>query len=223
MAMRKASYVLMGALAIVALGLVGNWVSADQKKPTPEKKLDKAEVNVDPSKSRLKVGVVNLTKVIKDFKKANAIGDKILATAKMNELELKAEQEQLAAEEKRVAALPDGDEKKEAAKRQRENRETLTVKEAEYQKEIGKQRDDMAIEVNKHIQDSIEKIARRRSLELVLTCPFVEGKEEIGSLADAMRRIRAPAVWVAWNHSDLDMTDDLISTLNREFPPPADK
>lgn len=217
--MRKVSVVLVGAIAFSSLGYVGSRLAAEQKKPLISTS-EKPRINADLSKLGLNVGVVNLTKVFKEFNSANWTGDKILEAAKEYEMELKAEKEKLEAEQKRVAALSDGDEKDEANKAVRQGQAVLQEKDAKCQKIIRKRRDEMAIHVNKQIQDEIERLARDRGLELVLTCPDVPTKEEEGSLTDAMRRMTAPAVWVAWRHPNLDITSELIAVLNRKYPPP---
>ena len=59
----------------------------------------------DASKPTLKIGYINITKVIKEFKKANVLGDRILADAQRYENELKAEQELLKGEEALFASV----------------------------------------------------------------------------------------------------------------------
>jgi Skp family chaperone for outer membrane proteins len=202
------------------MGHLGTWVSADQRSPAT-KSLPLSDLKIGAAnKVTTKVGVINISQVIKDFARANAIGQEILDTAKDYEKELKAVKEQLDADEAATGKMPEGEEKDAASKRLREGQNALKEKDVEYQKTIRRRRDDMAIEVNKAIQHTTEKIARQRGFDLVLTCPHVATKEEIGSLTDAMRRMTASAVWVAWNHPDLDLTDDVIGALNRDFPPP---
>lgn len=216
--MRKESFVLVGAIALCVVGYVGNWVAAEQKKPAIRTS-EKPAINVDLDKTKLKVGVVNLTRVIKQFESANATGDSILKAAKEYEFELKAEKERLDGEEKRVAALPDGDKKDRANKAIGQSRIALQKKDAEYQSIIRKRRDQMAVQVNKQIRDQIERIAHRRDLQLVLTCPDVATKEEEGTVTDAMRRMTASAVWVAWSDPQLNITEELIAALNNAYPP----
>jgi Skp family chaperone for outer membrane proteins len=216
--MRKASFVLVGAIALCVVGYVGNWVAAEQKKPAIRTS-EKPAINVDLERTTLKVGIVNLTRVIKQFNSANVTGDDILKAAKGYELELKAEKERLDAEQKRIEALPDGDEKDKANKALRQNRNALQEKDAEYQSVIRKRRDQMAVQVNKQIQDEIEKIAHRRGLQIVFTCPGMATKEEEGNLTDAMQRMTATAVRVGWCDPRLDITDELILALNRVYPP----
>ena len=101
----------------------------------------------------------------------------------------------------------------------RQGRNALQEKEAGYQSKIRKRRDQMAVQVNKQIHDEMGKIATRRELELVLTYPGAQSKEEEDDLADAMHRVQAPAVWVGWYSPKLDITEELIAALNNDYPP----
>jgi Skp family chaperone for outer membrane proteins len=175
----------------------------------------------DASKPTLKIGYINITKVIKEFKKANVLGDRILADAQRYENELKGEQELLKAEEAKGRTLPTEQDKENHRKMLMQKNQAYQEKDYKYQKDIRSRRDDMAVEVNKDIQRIIDSIAKHMSLEMVLTCPDVGDAKEVGSLSDAMRRMTAPAVWVAWKHPGLDVTDEVIRWLNHYCPAPG--
>jgi Skp family chaperone for outer membrane proteins len=170
----------------------------------------------------LKIGYINITKVIKEFTKANAMGDKILADAQRYENELKVAQDAVKKEEGNLKLPNQTEEQKEALRKNLYKMQIdLNEKDQAYQKDIRKRRDDMAIEINSNIQRVIDSLAKHHALELVLTCPDVADTKEVGSLSDAMRRMTAPAVWVAWKHKDLDITDECVKWLNHYFPAPA--
>jgi Skp family chaperone for outer membrane proteins len=185
------------------MGYVGTFVAAD----TPGAGAPAT------SKPTMKIGVVNITRVIKQFKKANVWGDGILKQAQEYEKTLKAEQEQLNARKAKLATLPE-------AQREAEQKALGTAevafreKDYEYQKDIRKKRDEMAVEINGDIAYIIDNIARQKGLEMVLTCPDVAEASEKHSLTDAMRRMTAPAVWVAWCNPSLDVTDEVVRYLN---------
>ena len=101
--MRKLLFVFASVCALAGMGYLGTWVAAqDGVKPA---------VGGGEAKPTLKIGVVNITKVIKEFKKANTLGDKILKDATEYEGTLKKEQEELKAMEMRLATLPSEAEK----------------------------------------------------------------------------------------------------------------
>src|SRR5262249_40477047 len=132
--------------------------------------------------------------------------------------ELKKSQEELKAEQARAAALPTEAEKEAARKVLTQKEQALRERDYECQKDIRKRRDDMATDINSNIQRVIDSLARHYSMEMILTCPDVADAKEVGSLSDAMRRMTAPATWVAWKHPSLDLTDECVKWLNHYFP-----
>ena len=201
--MKKLFFVMAAVAALGSLGYVGTWVSA-QGTVVPA---------TAASQPTLKIGVVNISRVIKDFKKANVWGEKILATAQKYEKELKAESEVLEGRKAKLNSLPENQKEAETGALGQLTL-ALSAKDREYQKDIRRQRDEMAIEINGDIAYIIDNLARQKGLELVLTCPDVPDDKEKFTLTDAMRRMTAPAVWVAWKHPSLDITADVVTYLN---------
>jgi Skp family chaperone for outer membrane proteins len=198
-------FVLAAVIATCGMGYLGTFVAAQNP--------GTGGAAPAANKPTLKIGVVNITRVIKEFKKANTWGDSILKQAQEYEKQLKAEQEQLKAREAKMQTMPESQrdsERKLFSAAQAAYRD----KDYEYQKDIRKKRDEMAVEINGDIAYIIDNIARQKGLELVLTCPDVADAKEAHSLTDAMRRMTAPAVWVAWKHPSLDITSDVIQYLN---------
>jgi Skp family chaperone for outer membrane proteins len=216
--MKKYLIVLAAVTALAGAGYLGTRTSAqDGVKPAGA---------TGDSKPTSKIGYINITKVIKEFQKANSMGDKILADAKRYEDELKKMQEELKAEQARGAALPSEADKEAARKTLTQKEQALREKDYDYQKDIRKRRDDMATDINSNIQRVIDSLARHHGMEMILTCPDVADAKEVGSLSDAMRRMTAPATWVAWKHPGLDLTEECVKWLNHYFPaangaPPA--
>lgn len=202
--MKKYLYVLAAVIATCGMGYVGTFVAAQNPG---------AGGTAAANQPTLKIGVVNITRVIKEFKKANTWGDSILKQAQAYEKQLKSEQEAIKGREAKMQTLPE-------AQRDAERKSILSANQAlqekdyEYQKDIRKKRDEMAVEINGDIAYIIDNIARQKGFELVLTCPDVADSKEAFSLTDAMRRMTAPAVWVAWKHPSLDITNDVIQYLN---------
>jgi Skp family chaperone for outer membrane proteins len=211
--MKKLLCLAAVGVAFASLGYVGTWVAAQDG----VRQAGAAE----GARPTLKIGIVNITKVIKDFKKANAMGDRILADAQRYDNELKNDQEALKAQELKIRTMPEGPEKDAAAKMLRQKQMELQDKDLNYQKDIRKRRDDMAVEINKDIARIIDSLARHLGLEMVLTCPDVADENERGSLSDAMRRMTAPATWIAWRHPALDITDEVSRWLDHYCKPPA--
>ncbi len=209
--MKKNLIVLAAVTALVGVGYLGSRIGAQEGvKP--------AGGAVDTNKPTMKIGYINITKVIKEFQKANTLGDKILADAKRYEDELKKMQEELKAEQMKQGTLPSEAEKDAARKMLAQKEQVLRERDYECQKDIRKRRDDMATDINSNIQRVIDSLARHHGMEMILTCPDVADAKEVGSLSDAMRRMTAPACWVAWKNPGLDLTDECVKWLNHYFP-----
>jgi Skp family chaperone for outer membrane proteins len=216
--MKKYLIVLAAVTTVAGAGYLGTRSGAQEGV--------KPAAGSSDNKPTTKIGYINITKVIKEFQKANSMGDKILADAKRYEDELKKTQEELKAEQLRQQSLPTEAEKEAGRKMLAQKEQALRERDYECQKDIRKRRDDMATDINSNIQRVIDSLARHHGMELILTCPDVADAKEVGSLSDAMRRMTAPATWVAWKHPSLDLTEECVKWLNHYFPsanatPPA--
>ncbi len=150
--MKKYFFVLAAMIAMCGMGYVGTFVAADS--PTAGAPA--------ASKSSLKIGVVNITRVIKKFEKANFWGDGILKQAQEYDKTLKAEQEQLNARKAKLTTLPE-------AQREAEQKSlgaaqvAFQEKDYECQKDIRKKRDEMAVEINGDIAYIIDNLRARKA------------------------------------------------------------
>lgn len=163
-----------------------------------------------------KIGVVNILKVVKDFKKADTLGAQILNDAKKYEYELNAEKEKLKLRQANIATLPDA-QKDQETKTVRDLINQLQDKDQAYQKDIRTRRDNMAIEINKNIQTVIDSLARQNGFDIVLTYPDITDEKEHNTIGDAMRHITTPGTMIAWHDRRLDITDECIRWLNYYF------
>jgi Skp family chaperone for outer membrane proteins len=168
-----------------------------------------------------KIGVVNILKLIKEFKKADVLGTKILNDAQKYELSLNQKKEDLKNREAKLRTTPEGPQRDADIKTLRDLTMQLQDEDQAAQKDIRKRRDDMAIEIHKNIQTVLDSLARHYGFEMVLTCPDVtDEQKERNSISDAMRKITTPGTLVAWCDPRLNITDECIRWLNHYFKPP---
>src|SRR5205823_13710370 len=80
---KKTLFVMAALAATAGMGVFGTWVSA-QNGPAPA-----------PAKPTLKIGIVNLNMVLKEFKKANVMGESLIKQAQEKEIQVKAKEEDL--------------------------------------------------------------------------------------------------------------------------------
>jgi Skp family chaperone for outer membrane proteins len=210
---KKVIFAIAGLAALGGMGYLGARISAQEGGVKPA-------AGTTENKPTTKIGYMNITKVIKEFKKANALGDIILKDAQKYENELKTEQEAIKAEEAKLMTRPDP-EKEAGRKDLRERANRLQDKDLAYQKDIRRRRDEMAVEINKDMQRIVDSLAKHMGFDLILSCPDVATTQEVGTLSDAMRRMTAQAVWVAWKHPGLDISDECIKWLNYYCPAPG--
>jgi Skp family chaperone for outer membrane proteins len=169
----------------------------------------------------LKVGVVNMVKVLKQFDKANYLGETLIKEATTEEQNLKKEQEALAAEKARIAQIQDKAQR-EAAERGFQDKEfKFSQVMMDYRKKYQEKQGQMAVEVWDNIGRVIDVIAKTKRLELVLTYPDAVTDKDRNTPAAAFQKLAPQAANVAWAHPGLDITDHVIATLNHNFKPPA--
>ena len=209
--MKKYLFALAGLLALGCLGYFGTWVSAQNGTPAPP----------PAAKPTLKIGVVNIAKVLKNFEKANYLGETLLKDAQAKEEYVKKQAMLLEGENQKATIEPDKA-KQEAMMKDIRNRDAqLKEQTIEYKKVFTEKQGEMAVSVNSEINRVIDSVAKTYGLELVLTYPDVVDEAERGKTPDAFRRLSTPAAMVAWVNPGLDLTDTVIATLNKYFPKPA--
>lgn len=212
--MKKTLFILAGLAALGGMGVFGTWVAA-QNNGAP----GAPAANQTPA--TMKIGLVNIVKVLKGFDKANFLGETLINQAKGEEANLKKEQEQLTAEEARIAAMPDKAQRENAAREFEGKKFRFSQVMTDYRKRMSDKQGEMALEVNDNITRVIDVLAKTRSLELVLVYPDLASEKEAPTPALAFQRLSPPAATVAWKHPGLDITDHVIATLNHNFPSPA--
>ena len=169
----------------------------------------------------LKIGVVNMVKVLKSFDKANYLGEMLIKQAQDEETKLKAEDQTLKALEQKLQAMPTGPQRDAAEKDFQDKKFRFSQVMMDYRKKYQEKQGEMAVEVWDNIERVIDVIAKTRSLELVLTYPDAIDEKTKKQPATAFQKLAPSGANVAWSHPGLDITDHVIATLNHNFKPPA--
>ncbi len=209
--MKKTLFILAGLAALGSLGYFGNWVSA-QNGVVPAAATEKPT---------LKIGVINIAKVLKNFDKANQMGEQLLAEAKVKDEYVQKQLLALKGEESKLAAEPDKVKQMAMDKDLRARNLELENQAREYKAKFGEKQAEMAVLVHKDIGLVIDSLVKTYKLELVMTYPDVVEDAEKNKPADAFRHLSTPAPMVWYTHPGLDMTDITIATLNKYFPKAA--
>jgi Skp family chaperone for outer membrane proteins len=213
---KKLSFAIAGLAAMGGL-LFMNARALAQNNGVQQTGGNAASAPPQPAAPATKIGVINILKVVKEFKKADSLGAQILNDAKKYEFDLNNEKEALKQRDLAVRAMPDGPQKDQETKTLRERINHLQDNDQAAQKDIRARRDKMAIDINKDIQTVIDTLARQYGFEMILTYPDVTEEKEKNTIGDAMRRITTPGTMIAWHDHRLDVTDECIRYLNYYF------
>jgi Skp family chaperone for outer membrane proteins len=208
----KKTLFIMAALAATAgMGVFGTWVAA-QNTPAP--------ATPPATKPTLKIGIVNLNMVLKEFKKANAMGESLIKQAQEKENQIKAQEDAIRKQVIEAQKLTDTVARDAQIKALEKQQFDLSGVVADQKKAFTKLQSDMAVAVYDNVRQVIDSIARTQGLEMVLTYPDITDEKERGKPPDAFRILSNTGTMVAWKHPGLDITDSVIATLNHYFPPP---
>jgi len=206
---KKTLFVMAALAATAGMGVFGTWVSAQNVTPASA-----------PTKPTMKIGIINLNMVLKEFKKANVMGESLIKQAQEKETQVKAKEEAL--QKKGIEAQKILDQAQRDAEVRRLQQEQLALQNEviDSKKAFAKMQSDMAVDVYSNLNQVIDSIARTQGLELVLTYPDITDPKERGKSVDAFRVLANQSAMVAWKHPGLDITESVIATLNHYFPPP---
>ena len=207
--MKKTLFVMAALAATAGMGLFGTWVSAQNVTPAAA-----------PSKPTMKVGIINLNMVLKEFKKANVMGESLIKQAQEKETQVKAREEDLQKKGIEAQKMTDPTQRDTRLRELQQLQLSLQNEVVDSKKAFAKMQSDMAQDVYSNLMQVIDSIARTQGLELVLTYPDITDPKERGKSADAFRILANQSAMVAWKHPGLDVTDSVIATLNHYFPPP---
>jgi len=206
---KKTLFILTGLAALGSLGYFGNWVSA-QNGVVPAAATEKPT---------LKIGVINIAKVLKNFDKANQMGEQLLAEAKVKDEYVQKQVLALQAEEQKNAV--EADKAKAEGNGQGHSRPASCnskIRPATTKRNSAKSKPRWLVLVHKDIGLVIDSLVKTYKLELVMNLSRCgRGRRE----EQARRCLPAPLDAGAHGlvHASRPRHDRLtIATLNKYFP-----
>ena len=206
---KKSLYILAGLVAMGGLGWFGAWVSAQNGTPA-----------APAAKPTTKVGVMNIAKVLKNFTKANYLGDTLINEAKEHEQSLQKMKIQLQQDEQRVMAMPKGPAQDEELKRLRQSKLAIDEKEIDFKKKLAEKQSSMADTVMQAMDQIVEFLAKQNGLELVISYQDATSEEETKLPGYSIRRLSVPGASVMWKMPGMDISDEVIRYLNHYHKAP---
>jgi Skp family chaperone for outer membrane proteins len=156
-----------------------------------------------PAQPKTKIGLVNLSRVIKEYNKFKTFQEemkKAVEPFQGRDAALKTEGDKLA---------------KEAIQRQLEDNKV------EAQKSIGKKQEDQLVILYKDIRTVVDRFAQAHGFEMVLHYNDAVTPEEYWSAQNIARKMQAGALMPMYIQGGLDISHNIIATLNAGAPAPA--
>jgi len=174
--------------------------------------------NTAPTAPGSKIRIVNIAKVLRNYSKANALGQEI-TTIRKTFLE-KMNAQRVVVETKKAEMMKPTT--PQTTRDQIEKDITAIQRgmqdlDRDAQKTLGEMSNKTIVKVYMDIKDVIDRIASANGLELILCYPDASLPAEENSPAVAQLKLQTPAA-MPFYHRGLDITDFVIDALNKANP-----
>jgi Skp family chaperone for outer membrane proteins len=198
--------------AAVVFGASRLWAENKEKKPAP----------------RTRIGLLNLTCVIKNYNKYKRFQEEIkeiVEPFQNRDAELRAELEKVRAQAKDPSLVPaknekgdDKSQKKELEKKAKEIQRQLDDNSAEAKLKLGKRSDDEMKILFKDVEKAVERYATAHELDLVMHYNDAVTKEDFESAQNIARKLNTGALMPIYMVSGIDITTEIADDLNQRSP-----
>jgi Skp family chaperone for outer membrane proteins len=203
---------VMTAIAAVGLIGVGGWLRGQV---TAQQVPQQSQSAI----SRTRIALINVNKILKDYRKASYLGQSLMKETEVRGMELKSKQAAIAAMQKELqtAATPEIRDAKERDIRnlQRE----LEDLDAKHRREMTEKQNQMLTTVYGEIQNVIGILVKTYEVDLVFFYPDAPSDAEKNLPVVLMQKLRPAAAFPIY-HRGLDFTDTVVATLNAQYPAP---
>jgi Skp family chaperone for outer membrane proteins len=205
----------MGSLMVAAAVILGAsrlWAENKEKKPAP----------------RTRIGLLNLTFVIKNYNKYNRFQEEIkgiIEPFQKRDAELRAQLEKLRAEAEKPSLVPvkgeDRDEqsrKEEIEERAKKIQQQIEDNSQKAKRILGKRSDKEMQSLFKDVQEAVERYAIAQDLDLVMHYNEPLTKEDLLSPQNVARKLNTGGLVPIYAASSLDISTDIVTDLNQRNP-----
>jgi len=168
-----------------------------------------------PTVAKTKVGVVNLTKVIKNYSKFKTYQDQLKAKVdpfQLRDTAYKTEGEKLAKDAQQPATTAANRDIIE--KRLKELQRLIEDNKAEAQKVLVKEQEAQLVTLYKDIRMVVDKFAVSHGYDLIMHYNDVITPEEYWSPPNIARKMQAGAAMPMYMSGTVDISDYILATLN---------
>jgi len=204
----------MGSIVMASVAVLGAsrlWAESKEKKPAP----------------RTRIGLVNLTYVIKNYDKYQQFQiemKKLVQPSQRRHEELQSKLEALHKQAADASLVPaageDRDEKakKEALEKQAKDiQRQMEDNKAEIQLKLSKRSDDELKIIYKDIREATQGYATTHDLDLVLHYNDAITQEDYVSAQNIARKLNTGALMPLYSKEEMDISQDLVTLLNQKM------
>lgn len=213
--------VILGAVALQALAQTTGRPAVQQTSGSNPPATGVAAPQVVP----IRVAVVNINKVLKNFNKAQQLNSFISNKVSGYRNQITAKREELAKIQEKIAKAVNPAEAEELKKQGVALERQMQDLDAEASKDISNQQGTIAIGIYKDIEGVIQRCAVTNGFDIVLSFPDATVDAEMYTQPNVVRKLAAQAAIPLFYKAHVDMTQAVIDTLNAQFPvaaaPPA--
>jgi Skp family chaperone for outer membrane proteins len=157
----------------------------------------------------------------KGYQKANALGQYLLTLGNYYTQQRKSLQDQLTAKQQEAQKEADATKREALAAQVKQLARQIEDLETQAQRDMQSKQGDYAVQIYKEIETVVSGLARANALELVLIYPDVTDPQEANLAPAVFRKLSAPAALPIYYAPNLDITDAVVTTLNKTNPAPV--
>ena len=166
-----------------------------------------------------RIVIVNIAKVLRDYKKANTRGADITVKRQAYVTKVNALREQLATVNKEFNMSQVPETKKKLQEQALGIQRQVEDIDREAQLDLTKLSNETIVQVYQEIKGVIADIATTNNLDMVLCYPAASKTEDEATPQVAQLMLQTPAM-IPFYHKGMDVTEVVIKTLNGRYPPP---
>lgn len=202
----KRTFTRLAAVAMVGVALA--WASAQADPPAG---------GAAPTPRPQRICIVNMPKVLREYKKANFQGAEITEKRQAYVTLVTAKREKVAEINKLFQASQNPDEKKRLQEQALSVQREIEDIDRKAQAELTQLSNETIVRVYQEIKGVIADIATTNNLDMVLAYPAATKPDEENSPQVATLMLQAPAL-MPFYHRGMDITHVVIKTLNDRYP-----
>ena len=195
---------------VVTLGLalyVGGRLTADPGAP--------AEAGPAPT---MKVRLVNLQYVIKNYKRTEALRNEHAEVFKQYDAQIKQLKDTIEGRQKQLTDPNLADKRDAIEKEIKRLQREMQDKTEEARTALDKKQGDLIVLVYKEVDDAVRTFARTSNIELVLHYNDAVLESDRNSAANIARKMSAGACMPMYMLPTLDISQEIVNVLNNKYP-----